>query len=248
MISEPEMTGDFGPTDSREVMGGFGSEPAGSPRERRPWLWALGGAVMATALWAAAFFLYGLGDRKPDMHGYRLDKDPCPSLRLKSIGAAIGPREHVDAGPRLLSHAALDQVRCSISLQPADAADQPDKGWSIEYSVGVTVSLHKESDPRAEFEALRRVTDGSVDPEAKLETVPNLGDRAYLLTGDDGTSELRVLEGGAVLSLSLSVFTVYMNNGSHEHPTGDEPDVPEVSAYHSALISDMRDLMASLKH
>ncbi|MFF9071456.1 hypothetical protein ACF1BP_09720 [Streptomyces sp. NPDC014735] len=247
MISEPEMTGDFAPTDSREVMNGFGSEPAGESGKHRPWLWALGGAVMATALWAGAFFLYGLGDRRPDLHGYRLDKNPCPSLRLKSLGAAIGPREKADTGPRLLNHAALDQTRCFISLRPTGAIDQPGKGWSINYGVGVTVSLHKESDPGAEFEALRQVTDTGIDPEAKLETVPNLGERAYLLTGDDGSSELRVREGGAVFSLNLYVFTQYMDDGSHVQRTDDEPEVPKASAYHSAMISDMRDLMATLK-
>ncbi|MFF3732841.1 hypothetical protein ACFYXM_21550 [Streptomyces sp. NPDC002476] len=248
MISEPEMTGDFGPTDSREVMDGFGNDPVGRPGERRPWLWALGGAVMATVLWAGAFFLYGLGDRRPDMHGYRLDKDPCPSLRLKSIGAAIGPRESTtDTGPRVVSHAALDQVRCYIPLRSPDGEEQPARGWSIAYSVGVMVALHKQTDPRAEFEALRRVTDLGIAPEAKLETVPNLGDRAYLLTSDDETSELRVLEGGAVFSLSLSVFTHYLNSSPDERPPDDGPETPNASAYHSALISDMRDLMASLK-
>ncbi|MFI9624083.1 hypothetical protein [Streptomyces sp. NPDC052042] len=249
MISEPELTGQFGPENSREVMDGFGSEPAGGRRERRPWLWALGGAVVATALCASALFLYGFGDRKPDLHGYRLDEDPCPSLRLKSIGAAIGPRESaIDSGPRIVNHPALDQARCYIPLRGPNGDEQPARGWSVEYRVEVTVTLHKQTDPRPEFEALRRVTDLAVAPEAKLETVPNLGDRAYLLTVDDETSELRVLEGGAVFSLSLSVFSYYMDEDSSEELRDDEPDAPKASEYHSALISDMRGLMASLKH
>lgn len=51
MISELEMAGEFGAVDTREVMGGPDREPVGGHRLRRPWLWALGGAVIASALW-----------------------------------------------------------------------------------------------------------------------------------------------------------------------------------------------------
>ncbi|MER5362014.1 hypothetical protein [Streptomyces sp. NPDC002785] len=242
------MAGEFGAVEAREVMGDFDGEFVGERRPRRPWLWALGGVVMASALWAAALFLYGVGDRTPDMHGYQLDQDPCPSLQLKSIGAAIAPRESttkVESG--LLNHAALDQVQCFIPLRSRAGAERPGDGWSIEYTVGITVALHKKTDPGAEFEARRRVTEFGVDPEAKLETVPDLGDRAYLLTRDDGNSELRVLEGGAVLSLSLSAFSQYQRDDHSEDEAGDGPDVPDLSPYQSAMISDMRDLMSSLK-
>ncbi|MEE1811346.1 hypothetical protein [Streptomyces sp. BE133] len=247
MISEPEMAGEFGGVETREVMGGFDREFVGERRPRRPWPWALGGAVMASALWAAALFLYGVGDRKPDMHGYQLGQDPCPALQLKSIGAAIAPRESttkIESG--LLNHAALDQIRCFIPLRSQAGAERPGNGWSIEYTVGITVALHKKTDPGAEFEARRGVTDLGVDPEAKLETVPELGDKAYLLTRD-GDSELRVLEGGAVLTLSISAITQHHGDDRREFEAGDGPDVPDLSPHQSAMISDMRDLMSSLK-
>jgi hypothetical protein len=248
MISEPEMAGEFGAVETREVMGDFDRVFVGERRSGKPWLWALGGMVLASALWAAALFLYGLGDRKPDMHGYRLDQNPCPSLQLKSIGAAIAPRESttkLEGG--LLNHAALDQVQCFIPLRSRARAERPGNGWSIDYTVGITVALHKKTDPGAEFEARQRVTEFGVDPEAKLETVPDLGDKAYLLTGDDGNSELRVLEGGAVLSLRLSTFTQYQSDEYSEAVAGNGPDIPDLSPYQSAMISDMRDLMSSLK-
>ncbi|MFG2560583.1 hypothetical protein [Streptomyces sp. NPDC048496] len=248
MISEPEMAGEFGAVETREVMGDFNGKFVGERRPRRPWLWALGGGVMASALWTAALFLYGVGDRTPDMHGYRLVQDPCPSIQLKSIGAAIAPRESttmVESG--LLNHAALDQVQCFVPLRSRAWAERPGNGWSIDYSVGITVALHKKMDPGAEFEARRRVTEFGVDPEAKLETVADLGDKAYLLTRDDGNSELRVLEGGAVLSLSLSAFTQYQSDDHSEAEAGDGPDIPDLSPYQSAMISDMRDVMSSLK-
>lgn len=249
VISEPEMEGEFGAVDTREVMGSFDREPVGEPRQRKPWLWALGGVVLASAVWAAALFLYGWGNGRPDLRGYQLDRDPCPSLPLKSIGAAIAPREsttEVESG--LLSHAALDRIACFVPLRSPGTAEQPKSGWSVGYSVGITVELHKKTDPGAEFEAKQRLTDGGFDPEAKLETVPNLGDKAILLTQDEGTSELRVLEGGAVFSLSLSASTQYQSEESGEGPVDDGPDLPDLTPYQAAMISDMRDLMSNLKH
>ncbi|MEU6012542.1 hypothetical protein ABZ826_00345 [Streptomyces sp. NPDC047515] len=252
MISEPEMAGEFDSVETREVMGGFDRELAGGRRPRRPWLWALGGVVTASGLWAAALFLYGQGDGAPDTHGYRLDRDPCPSLRLKSIGAAIAPRERTALpDSEVLHHAVLDQTQCFIPLRSRAGAERNAKGWSLHYTVGITVALHKKTDPGAEFEARRQVTDLGFDPEAKLETVPDLGDKAYLLTGDDGNAELRVLEGGAVFSLSLSSFTQYLGDG-HGEDDGEGtavggPDNTDLSPYQSAMISDMRDLMSSLK-
>lgn len=256
MISEPEMAGEFGGVDTREVVGGFDEEPGGELRPRRPWQWVLGGAVMASVLWAAALFLYGGDDPKPDMRGYQLKQDPCPSLQLKAIGAVIAPREpttKVDSG--LLRHAALDQIQCSIPLRFLAGAEQSGKGWFTGYTVGITVALHKKTDPGAEFEARRRVTDDGVLSEEQVETVPDLGDRAYLLTRDNGDAELRVLEGGAVLSLDLSVFTYYESeresesesDSEDENAVGDGPELPDLSLYRSAMITDMRDLMSSLK-
>ena len=98
------MAGEPGAAGTREVMDGFAQDAAGGPRHRKPWLWGLGGMAMASVLWTAALSVHGPGDRRPDMHGYRLDQDPCPSLRLKSLGAAIAPRTaERDLGTGLLT-------------------------------------------------------------------------------------------------------------------------------------------------
>ncbi|WP_329323976.1 hypothetical protein [[Kitasatospora] papulosa] len=170
-------------------------------------------------------------------------------MRLKSLGAAIAPRTaDRDLGTGLLQHAALDRIQCCIPLRSRAGEESAEGGWSIEYTVGIAVALHKETDPGVEFEAQRRVTDLGFEPEAKLETVPVLGDKAYLLTRDEGDTELRVLEGGAVLSLSLTATTLYESDGHGDDGAGDEPDVPDPAPYQAAMISDMRDLMSSLKH
>ncbi len=98
-----------------------------------------------------------------------------------------------------------------------------------------------------EFEARRRVTDLGVVPEELVETIPDLGDKAYLVTADAGSSELRVMEGGAILSLRLSASTQYQSADDDNEVVGEGPDIPDVSQYRSALIGDMRDLMSRLK-
>ncbi|WP_406378986.1 hypothetical protein [Streptomyces sp. NBC_01618] len=269
MISEPEIAGEpgrGGGGEARdgggagEVLGafgqghmGFGQGRMGEPWPRRPWRWALGGAVVASVVWTAALLLFPWGDRQPDMHGYRLNEAPCATLSLKALGTAIAPREptgeegstgRADSG--VLNDPALDQARCFIALRSAAGPERSTKGWSTGYSVGVMVELHKKTDPAAEFEAKRGVTDFGVDPGVKVEAVADLGDKAYLLTSDNGIAELRVLEGGAVLSLSLSSSLQYEDNLGGA-PMGDGPDLPDLSPYQSAMISDMRDLMDGLK-
>ena len=248
MISEPEVAGEFSGAEPREVIGDFDQEPAGRRGPRSPWVWGLGGVVVASALWAAALPLLGVFDRKPDMRGYELDRDLCRSLQLRSIGGAIAPRESTPmADSGLLKHPALDQIQCLISLGSPTKGKEGGDGWAIHYSVGLEVALHKKADPAVEFEARRRVTDLGVVPEELVETIPDLGDEAYLVTADAASSELRVMEGGAILSLHLSASTQYQSADDANEVVGEGPDIPDVSQYRSALIGDMRDLMSRLK-
>ncbi|MFF3956080.1 hypothetical protein ACFYY1_23075 [Streptomyces sp. NPDC001890] len=247
MISEPEMVDEFGAVGTGEVVGDMARNPAREPRPRRPWRWAVSGAVVASAVWAGALYLLPVGDREPDVHGYRLEANPCPTVRLKALGAAIAPREETPMlAPELLNDPALDRVKCFISLRSLAAKKPISSRWYTDHSVAITVALHKKSDPAAEFEAMRGVTDSGPDARATVEKVPNLGDSAYVLTQDDGYAELRVREGGAVLSLGLSASTQY-NSDAGEPPSDDGPDTSDLSPYRSAMISDMRDLMRSLR-
>jgi hypothetical protein len=93
MISEPEMAGEIGAVETPEIVSDLDRRPTGPRGPRSPWLWALGGMVAASALWAAAVFHYGLGSPRRDARGYHLDHDPCPSVQLASIEAAIAPRD-----------------------------------------------------------------------------------------------------------------------------------------------------------
>ncbi|MFI6860828.1 hypothetical protein ACIBKZ_13110 [Streptomyces sp. NPDC050421] len=250
MISEPEMAGEFDASATREVLDHSRARPEGrrpprAPRPRARWLWALGGAVVASAVWGAVLFADGSRDGAPDMYGYRLGEDPCGAVGLKSIGAAIAPRQpESEFETGALRHDALDQVQCYIPLRTGNEQQRSGKGWSINYTVTVKVALHKKTDPRVEFEAGRTATELGVDPETEVEAVPGLGDKAYLLSLDGGERELRVLHGGAVLSLALSASHVWEDNGQ---APDDGEELPDLGPHKAAMISDMRDLMSTLK-
>lgn len=92
MITEPELVGEPGPGAPPDVVSGFdrGPSAAGRRRGRGP-LWAAAGAVVASAVWAAAVFAYGIGgDRKPDPRGYRVESDSCAAVELKALARAVG--------------------------------------------------------------------------------------------------------------------------------------------------------------
>ncbi|MBT2427141.1 hypothetical protein AMK21_00350 [Streptomyces sp. CB00316] len=248
MISEPELMGEFGPEHTAEAVGGFDREPASGRRRGHGLLWGAAGALVASAVWASAVFAYGDGvARKPDARGYRVDGRSCSAMQLKALTASVGKREDAPAlAPGRIEHPALNQVRCYMGLASEEGAETYAKGWSVYASVGLTVELYKETDPRAEFEAREgpsALTDGE---EKRPELVPDLGDRAYLLVEDGEGTRLSVLDGAVVLTLTVSASMNHAEPESEEEP--DEwPDGPAPESFHADMISDMRDVMEKLK-
>ncbi|MER7930550.1 hypothetical protein ABTY96_46840 [Streptomyces sp. NPDC096057] len=253
MISEPEMpemAEECGAQDTREVVGDHAREAAqrAPRRPRPPWVWALGGAVAASALWTAAVGLLDLGGHKPDTLGYRLTHDPCRSMRLPSLETAITPRnaDYVTSSGVLRSRP-LDQVQCSIPLGTNDQTKSADH-WHRNYTVGVTVALHKKVDPGTEFGAQKRVTDLGVVPSVNVRTLAGLGQQAFFIVKDASHCELRVLAGGAVFSISLSVSQYYDDDSGADDAAAfdNPPDLPDPTTFQHAMVSDMRYLMTHI--
>ncbi|MFD5906586.1 hypothetical protein ACFWHG_34510 [Streptomyces microflavus] len=61
MISERELTGEFGPEHTAEAVGGFDRKPTPGRRRGHGLLWGAAGALAASAVWATAVFAYGIG-------------------------------------------------------------------------------------------------------------------------------------------------------------------------------------------
>ncbi|MCW8383848.1 hypothetical protein [Streptomyces justiciae] len=249
MISEPEMENGFDPQDSPEVVSDLVERSPGRPLRRRPWLWALGGAAAASALWTATLLLLPPANHNPDLRGYRLDQESCKSARLTSLQEALAPNSVPDTSDdELLRHPALDQVHCSLAFQKTAAGEAAEQGghWSVTATVDISVALHKRTDPRDEFDADRRVTGSGVVATDQVRPVPGLGDEAFLIAEDMGHTELRVLDGAAVVTLGLSTTSYYQSDTGADGAVGAGPDLPDVSTYWPAMISDMRELMSDL--
>ncbi|MFE7139555.1 hypothetical protein ACFVAG_17575 [Streptomyces sp. NPDC057644] len=255
MISEPELVGEDGPGSSQDVVSGFDDRQGPGAGGRWRWrgvLWAAGGALTASAVWATAVFAYGIGgDPKPDLRGYRVESDTCAAVELKALAEVVRATETEPAETALdgIEHPALHRIRCTVFLIPADAAAQGRKepaGWTESYEASVTAELHKETDPRPEFEASSTLTEIDGMEVTQVERVPDLGDLAHLLVLSDSVMQLKVVEGGAVVTLTLTAWRDYDSDDGEEEPP-DEPPESELLAYRAELISDMRDVMKALK-
>ncbi|NEB41723.1 hypothetical protein [Streptomyces sp. SID14515] len=245
MISEPEIVGEYEADAPAEVVSGFDRKPAAGRRRGQGLLWGLGGALVASVVWAAAVFAYGFGDGKPDVRGYGLGEQPCAAMKLKALSGSVGKVEHEPTEqPGRVEHPAVDRVDCAVSLAPFEVSGKKraDRG-SAQMSVTMRVELHKEADPGPEFEALSTKLDLFGNEVAKVEGIVGLGDSAYLVTLDDGSSQVSVRDGGAVITIGMSVSMAY----DGEDPPEGEVEAPELTPYQGDLISDAHDVLDALK-
>ncbi|MEU8778775.1 hypothetical protein [Streptomyces sp. NPDC048606] len=238
MISEPELEGEWPPQRAAAGTRGGAEGPAGPDgpegpdgpgrplrAPRRPWAWALGGAVAASALWAGFLTVQ---DRfttaaPPPEVAYRHSEDLCEDAPLSAIGALTGRFER--GRPKHGEDPRVDWSYCGTGTQWNEGG--------AGYEVRVQVELHKKVDPEPEFGA-----GPSGDPEAgsgliEVQEVPGLGERA-LFDRNVTAPRLRVLDGGAVFTLTLQ-----------EYRDGGDP--LDEDAVTSAMIEDVRTLMKRLR-
>ncbi|MCJ1677878.1 hypothetical protein MTF65_11085 [Streptomyces sp. APSN-46.1] len=228
MISEPEFDGVWEagrPAEAAEPA------PAGEQvpvrgRRRAPWLWALGGAVVASAVWAGTLAVQNRFGDAPPRIGYRHAEDLCGEEPLAGLSKTLmafepGTRRHKE-------EPALDWSSCMHNTAYSDG--------QVSYMVMTVVELHKKTDPREEFGAgpgfARDMYEGG---SAQQEQVPGLGERAVMshVIGGYRGPRLEVLDGGAEFTMMVDWL-------------GDEDEQDE-DAIKAAMIEDMRALMTRLK-
>ncbi|MDT9688457.1 hypothetical protein Q5762_08840 [Streptomyces sp. P9(2023)] len=228
MISEPELEGGDGFPAGRLLAPETVERDVSRPP--RPWLWALGGAVVASAVWAGGLYAYERSrEGGPDLAGYRTVTDLCARAELKGLAGVLGVKS-ADVGTFSENHAALDTAECSATLGP------PETG----YRVSLTYRLHKVTDPEPEFEARY---EGSAYGE--FERVDGLGETAFFLLhpADEG-AEMAVLDGQVELELSLSKRNAWDEDAGEEKAAVGRVDL---SGIDTVLAQDLTALMAALK-
>lgn len=151
------------------------------------WLWAVGGAVVASAVWAGVLFAGGgFGEPEADLRGYAYQDDLCAktsftpfednryALEDSSTASSAGENPEHSGG----RHAALDSMSCNADLTPTEAG--PDDYSST--FVATKAVLHKKTDPAPEFEAQYRSYELQKSSGYTVEPVQGIGDEAFLVT------------------------------------------------------------------
>lgn len=242
MISEPELVDEHGRPlnagggagggtgDGADLVDSEGPGPRGRTG-RMPWLWALGGALGASVLWAGG--LYAYETRGPDLGGYRTVQNLCDEADLKALGTALGERSTSSPGPDS-HHEAVDRVLCSVNLGTPPA----------EYEVTLMYRLHKKIDPGVEF----GVGGDDFWNQEEGEALDGLGEKAQYEASSNSATVV-VLDGQAEL-----VMMVWSNRGYGDLEDGEVPDFsgmdeedPALSGIKEFMVEDMKALMAELK-
>ncbi len=256
MITEPEPIGDGlpeaapGGPEPDLVQGAF-APWAGERRVRPPWLWgAVGGAAAASAVWTA-LLLVGLGpfqDNRPDLHGYRINGSPCRTTVFAPLSRAVAATGTNASVASIVRGTAVDRAHCTFSARVAPAV-----GWTASYDVDLSVDLHKLADTRQEFEQEHAFDSSTLTIADSATKVTGLGDEAYALTFTDQAEELKVLRGGAVVTLRLTAHTFWSGSqygpgpGSSAADPATAPRTRPLPALRPALAATARTLLASLR-
>ncbi|WP_411108221.1 hypothetical protein [Streptomyces sp. c-19] len=226
MISEPELVGGV-VFDAPEVLTEEkAARPPRPPRARRPWLWALGGAVLASAVWGGGLYAYERGEEPgPDLGGYKSVSGLCRLAELPALSAVLGERSADGEGP-VTDDPAVLRVACPIRFGP------PESG----YSGWLSYTLHKVTDPGPEFDAQAKSAD--------LHTpIDGLGEKAFFSDREGEAGELMVLDGQAEIALAVSRDYSVDAEGNE---TGNTEPI-DLSGIEVPMTQDMLALMAALK-
>ncbi|WP_052680522.1 hypothetical protein [Streptomyces sp. NRRL F-4428] len=228
MITDPELDGawETGRAGERAEAAEELAPPGcteGVAGARRPWLWALGGAVAASVLWAGGLYAFGEKLAAPGI-SYRATENLCEDFRAQALGRIAGDLHRYRPMNQQNDHPAVRGAICSLQ-----------NGESVStLTVRAQMDLHKKTDPEAEFEVPSRWRAEQVGAGVP-ESVQGLGERAVVIVMPGGTVQLQVLDGGAVFTLEASGSSV----------TGNAPG--DTAALKAAMVQDARELMSALR-
>ncbi|QDY78808.1 hypothetical protein [Streptomyces qinzhouensis] len=268
MISEPELVGgDYpergpvlpGPPAAPDPAEEYGDaddfdERLSSGREGRrpplrPWQWGAAGAVLASLLWTGGLFAYRAADGgDPDPGPYRAVDDLCEPAAMKELTASLGGPGAPN--PEKFRHPAMDQSRCGLTMAGAKvdtgalSSGDPAKGIPpvvepvLSFSVQITYTLHRKTDPGPEFDAVARLAAERLG--MKAEPVSGIGERAYRFAQEEGTHVLHVLDGQAELKVEVFAYRI----GEEDNAP---PPLPGIPGSQEELVADARALLEKLR-
>lgn len=179
-----------------------------SPTPRRSrnhwWLWAVGAALLTSAVWATGAMLIdrtsstAIDKPQPDadLRGYHTVDDLCMATDVSAFtkaGFSIPAAVYGDRNPMrsTTTHPAVDSMACQMALDLPGKASTPTRGY-----LSVSVALNKQSNPASEFGASYqgRISGdfGPGNPEPHSTQVSGLGDEAFQVVRSSSTSNTSV--------------------------------------------------------
>ncbi|MEU6673244.1 hypothetical protein [Streptomyces sp. NPDC046925] len=223
--------------------------PPAGPRKPTPgWVWGIGGAVVASALWAGGLFatgnLGGSDDAKADLAGYQYRKNLCDVSPLDGFKK----KYEIDSDSTSTTHygsrqKGFDMSYCSRKLKDPEA--DTDSYTSI--YVYSTARWHKATDPAGEFASEQKAYEDQSQKtySYKTKAVSGIGDEAYLVTDTSGTDEKSL--NGMTLAVRDGWFTVEMRWSFYGGGPDDKVEPPTASEVEEMLKTDVRAEMDGLK-
>jgi hypothetical protein len=192
--------------------------PAGGGRGRRAVLWALAGALVASAAWGGGVLLTrDDSGSSADLRGYTLRNDLCATA---DVSAFRSKYPQVDNSPTTYTAKGdtLDEMSCNEGLEMSGSS------YSDAY-LSIQVDLHKKTDPAPEFADTWL---GWKQHGTSYDVVPvsGFGDEAYLVTEDTVDSSgsgdryvtLAVRDGWMTYSMNWSVYATSYDTGAGKTP------------------------------
>ncbi|WP_157513928.1 hypothetical protein [Nocardia concava] len=170
------------------------------------WAWGLGGALVASAVWAVGVFAVSgsssdksLGDA-PDLRGYQLVDNFCKAADVSALREA-GYSASTPAIEHNATSSAIDMMTCQMLVTYG-------KSSSASGSLVVTANIHKKVDPAVEFESFNSSKFHSSQSDSiRVSKLSGIGDSAYRRV-EAGKAQrvttVAVRDGGLVLELTLS--------------------------------------------
>ncbi|MCK1795884.1 hypothetical protein MTQ01_07685 [Streptomyces sp. XM4193] len=263
--SAPELTGQFpgqqttghpvpgaavGPSPT--MGGGFvqpggptGPAGTGGQKARVPgWVWGVGGAVMASAIWGAAVIVNGGFHSEPsaDLGGYHFHHELCEVMDTSAFTEHYTYAEGSAQASRHSAQKAQDVSSCGLQFKPR-AEDDYDDGYDDGYDdyrapdtspyvptvyVDFKTIWHKQTDPSTEFESEVKgehdLRDRGDKAKYDIVEIEELGEEAFYSTetsekGPLTSATLSIRDGWVTAELRWSTF---LDRRDDEHLGADE--------------------------
>ncbi|WP_229713096.1 hypothetical protein [Streptomyces fuscichromogenes] len=227
------------------VQPGYGYPPPVAPPPAtggnavgRAVLWAVVGAVVASAGWAAGLFLTGGLGAGADLRGYRAPANLCSSADYSSFKdeypvADSAPTKNAMKDP------ALDESYCSLSLKKTSSS------YGDAY-LTMQVDLHRKTDPAPEFTATWK-NYGDSHTDYDVSPVQGIGDEAYLVTQDTSNGSTTTGSRYATLAVRDGWMTYTMSYSAYLSTYDSDTDPPTLDSVTGWLKTDTKSTLEQLK-